>query len=150
MYRKICEAIKQLGGDEWPATFSWFLEPRLVIFPLEVQLRPAGKAANKQNDALHRAQEENNLSPGPNLYFWMLHRRHPSFPVFSCIWSPWQRTSFSQCVPVRAEKVGGHLDGHGVSGPVSQKLKTAALDSFRNAFHSSAQSWADTQGWAQD
>lgn len=70
-----------------------------------------------------KAKVENNLSPGPNLSFWMLHRRRPSFPVFSWIWSPWQCTSLSQGVPVRARKAGGHLDMHCVSGPVSHKLK---------------------------
>lgn len=56
----------------------------------------------------------------------MLHRRHPSFPVFSCKWLPWQHTSLSQVVPVSARKAGGHLDGHGVSRLVSHKLKTGS------------------------
>lgn len=117
-------------SDESPATISWFSRSTLLSSFLTSAVH-VGKATRK-HEITHFTQERkmltqvrNNFSPGPNLYFWMLHRRRPSFPVFSCIWSPWQRTSLSQSVPVRAREAGGHLDGHGASGPVSHKLKTS-------------------------
>lgn len=107
------------------------LEQHLVVLPLDrCSWRPLARLHTNMKwhfiEKMLTQAEKKQLSPGPNLNFWMLHRPRPSFPVFSWKWSPWQHTSLSQVVPVRAREAGGHLDGHGVSRLVSHKLKTSS------------------------